>query len=255
MKPAAAPKAEVPAEGPLPIPAQEVEALRTMFAYLKQQHPAATQRLEAVEAQLLSLSAQQFFAVADLRQAAINSRTPEQNKAYDQRLAADPEFFITEAARDVAKVKEALPQFNMSESQAPAEQMSPEKQKLWHRVGISIGTAVGVLFGYGFMRKAASLIAAGKPVGFFLGKVAPVIGGAMGAWSLHTKITKDWSAKGNDRKWDDVIRMAGDGLQIAGTVAAFVPAAGLVAGLGLQLAGTVVTWLGEMFNDAIGKKA
>lgn len=255
------------AETPRPIPADEALALRQMFAYLKRQHPAAKDRLEALETRLLSLSAQQFFKVAEFRQAANAARTPEEIKAYDARLASDPDFFISEATRDIDRARAALPQFDLpagtraadgqqSPAQDPADrapEMTPEQKTFWHRVGTSIGTAIGAVFGYGFMRKAASTLAAGKPVGFFLGKAAPAIGGAIGAWSLKKKITEEWNARGNDRKWDDVIRMAGDGLQIAGAVAAFVPAAGLVAGLGLQLAGTLVTWAGEMFNDAVGK--
>lgn len=250
-KPQATPQA---AEAPQPIPAEEAQALRQMFAYLKQQHPAAKDRLEALEGRLLSLSAQQFFKVAEFRQEANAARTPEEIKAYDARLAGDPEFFIAEATRDIDKAKAALPQFDLPAApRDPAGQITPRQKMFWHRVGNTIGAAIGGLFGYGFMRKAATLIAAGKPVGVFLGKIAPVIGGAIGAWSLHKKATKEWNAEGNDRKWDDVIRMAGDGLQMAGAVAAFVPALGLVAGLGMQLAGTFVTWAGEMFNDAAAK--
>jgi len=118
-----------------------------------------------------------------------------------------------------------------------------------------IGAGIGGLFSYGFYRKAVNLVAAGKPVGFGLGKLAPAIGGVIGGWSLYKQVTKEWNAEGNTRKWDDVIRIASNVMQVAGAVFAFVPALGIVPALGLQLASVGVTWVGEMFNDMPAKIA
>jgi hypothetical protein len=133
---------------------------------------------------------------------------------------------------------------------APGEP-TPEQMKLFAKIGATIGAAVGGLLNYGFYRKAASLIAAGKPVGAALGKVAPMIGAAFGTWGLVKKVTVDWNQKDNHNKWDDCIRIAGDALQIAGGIAALVPGIGLLPGLAMQLASVGVNWVGEMFNDSV----
>ncbi|MBM3274903.1 MAG: hypothetical protein FJZ00_07105, partial [Candidatus Sericytochromatia bacterium] len=135
---------------------------------------------------------------------------------------------------------------------APAAgEPTPEQVKLFAKVGATIGAGVGALLNYGFYRKAANLIAAGKPVGAALGKFAPMIGAAIGTWALVKKVTVDWNQKDNHNKWDDCIRIAGDALQIAGGIAALVPAIGLLPGLAMQLASVGVNWVGEMFNDSV----
>ncbi len=133
---------------------------------------------------------------------------------------------------------------------APEPQLTREQELTMPKIGTSVGAGIGALFSYGFMRKAANLVAAGKPVGIGLGKIAPLIGSAIGAWGLVKKATVEWNLAGNHRKWDDVIRMAADAMQVGGGVAALVPAVGIVPGLAIQLAAVGVSWVGEMFNDA-----
>ncbi|MBM3270127.1 MAG: hypothetical protein FJZ01_21035 [Candidatus Sericytochromatia bacterium] len=136
---------------------------------------------------------------------------------------------------------------------APEPQITPEQERLFNRIGATVGAGIGALFSWGFLKKAAALVKSGKPVGIGLGKVVPIIGAAIGAWGLVKKATVEWKQEGNSRKWDDLIRMAGDGMQVAGGIAALVPAIGLIPGLTLQLAAIGVSWLGDMFNDSPAK--
>ncbi|MBI6546203.1 MAG: hypothetical protein HY692_05380, partial [Cyanobacteria bacterium NC_groundwater_1444_Ag_S-0.65um_54_12] len=137
----------------------------------------------------------------------------------------------------------------------------------WSR-HIFISTAANGLFalmGYKTIRNTAAEIAQGKPIGvlvdktprgylkfFFNNRLLPVFGIFASGYVLFNRL-KQWNAPGNDRKWDDAVRILGDGMFMASSALLLFPRLRFLRGMILGTVALGVNWFGELGNDMVGK--
>lgn len=79
------------------------------------------------------------------------------------------------------------------------------------------------------------------------GKVMPALMLASDGYSVYKGI-KHWNDPGNDRKWDDALRIAGSATSAAGDIMAFKKG-NIKAAIATHAAGLVINTVGSLFND------
>jgi hypothetical protein len=79
------------------------------------------------------------------------------------------------------------------------------------------------------------------------GRVLPTLMLAVDGYAIYNN-AQNWSAPGNVRKWDDALRIAGNGLSVAGDLMAF-KRGDITHAIVTHVAGVAVTMAGHMAND------
>jgi hypothetical protein len=79
------------------------------------------------------------------------------------------------------------------------------------------------------------------------GRVMPTVMLAVDGVATYQNV-RNWSAPGNTRKWDDTLRIAGNGLSVAGDLMAF-RRGDITTAITTHLAGTAITMVGHIAND------
>jgi hypothetical protein len=79
------------------------------------------------------------------------------------------------------------------------------------------------------------------------GRILPTAMLAIDSHAVYSNV-RNWSAPGNTRKWDDVLRIAGNGMSVAGDLMAF-KRGDITHAITTHLAGVAVTTVGHIAND------
>jgi hypothetical protein len=79
------------------------------------------------------------------------------------------------------------------------------------------------------------------------GRVLPTLMLAVDGYAVYQNV-QNWSTPGNTRKWDDALRIAGNGLSVAGDMMAF-KRGDITNAIVTHVAGVAVTTVGHIAND------